>query len=107
MQTVLIPMEKFEAMKYKTFTQGLAGPGLLWFHQLPTESVDGYDKLIRKFISNFSINVKVSKTLNDLFTIKQKTGESLKSYIEWFNVEFINIHRCLDNMAASAFKLGL
>ena len=32
MQIVSILMEKLEAMKYKTFTQGLAGPTLLWFH---------------------------------------------------------------------------
>ena len=32
MQTVSIPTAKLEAMKCKTFTQGLAGPALLWFH---------------------------------------------------------------------------
>ena len=72
-----------------------------------TESVDGYDELIRKFNSNFSINFKVLKTPNDLFIIKQKNGESLKSYIERFNAEFINIPRCPNNVAVLAFKLGL
>ena len=80
---------------------------MLWFHQLPTGSVNGYDEPIRKFINNFSINVKVSKTPDDIFTIKQKNGELLKSYIESFNAEFINITKCLNNMVISAFKLGL
>ena len=70
MQTASILMVNVEGMKCKTFTQGLASPTLLWFHQLTTRSVDEYNELIKKFISNFSINVKVSKTLDDLFTIK-------------------------------------
>ena len=107
MQAILIPMTKLEAMKYKTFTQGLAGPALLWFHQLPTGSVDEYDKLIEKFISNFSINVKVLKTSDDLSTINMKNREPLKSYIEQFNVEFINFPRCPDNVAVLGFMLGL
>ena len=48
MQTVSILMVKLEAIKCKIFTQGLAGPALLWFHQLPTRSIDGYNELIRK-----------------------------------------------------------
>ena len=70
MQTISILTTKLEAMKCKAFTQGLPGPVLLWFHQLPTRSVDGYDELIGKFISNFSINIKVLKTPDDLFSIK-------------------------------------
>ena len=58
-------------------------------------------------IRNFSINVKVSKTSDDVFTIKQKNGELLRSYIERFNTEFINIPRCRDNVAILAIKLGL
>ena len=81
---------------------------MLWFHQVPTGNVEEYDELIiRKFISNFSINVKVLNTPDDLFTIKQKNGEPLKSYIERFNVEFINIPRFPDNVAVLAFKLEL
>ena len=91
MQTVSILSVKLKVMKCKIFTKGLASTALLWFHHLQPRSVDGYDELIRKFISNFSINVKVSKTPNDLLTIKQKNEESLKSYIERFNAEFINI----------------
>ena len=82
MLTVSILMEKIEAMKCKTFTQGLAGPALLWFDQLLSGSINGYNELIRKFISKFSINVKVSKTVDGLFTIKQRNGEALRSYIE-------------------------
>ena len=106
MQTVSVPMVNLEAMKCKSFTQGLAGSALLWFHQLPTRSANGYDEL-NKFISNFSINMKALKTHNNLFTIKQKNGEPLQSYIERFNAEFINIPRCPYNVAVSAFKLGL
>ena len=70
-------MSKLEAMKCKTFTQGLAGPALLWSHQLPWGCIDGYGELIKKFISNFSINVKVSKAPNDLFATKQRNKETL------------------------------
>ena len=67
MQTVSIPTEKVEAMKCKTFTQGLSGPALLWFHQLPTGSIRSYSALIQSFIKNFSVNVKISKKPEDLF----------------------------------------
>ena len=77
MQTVSGLMVKLEVMKCKTFTQGLVGHTLLWFHQLPSGSIDGYDELIWKFINNFLINVKVVKTLDDLFTINQKNREML------------------------------
>ena len=70
MQTISVLMAKLEAMKRKSFTQWLAGPTLLWFHQLSSRSIDCDNKLIRKFIGNFSINVKVSKAPDDLVTIK-------------------------------------
>ena len=98
---------QLEAMKCKTFKQGYSSLALLWFHQLPTGSVDGYNELIQKFISNFSINVKVSTTSDDLSTIKQKNKEPLQSYIEQFNTKFINIPKCPDNMVVLTFKLGL
>ena len=50
---------------------------------------------------------KSQKTHDDHFIIKQKNEESLKSYIEWFNVKFINISKYYDNVAVLAFMLGL
>ena len=91
MQTLSVLMVKLEVRKCRIVTQGLVGSALLCFHQLLTGSIDSYDDLIRKFINNFSINIKISKTPDDLFTIKQKNGEPLRSYIERFNAKFINI----------------
>lgn len=43
---------------------------------------------------------------NSLFHIKQKKGESLKSFAQSFNREKINILRCNEVVAIEAFRKG-
>ena len=107
MQNVSVPITKLEAMKCKTFTQRLARPVLLWFHQFPSENIQSYEELVRRFIRNFLVNIKVSKAPDDLFTVQQREGEILRRYIERFNVKYINIPKYPDNVVVSTFKLGL
>lgn len=112
MQTISLPIEKLEVIKCKTFTQGLSRLALLWFYQLSSGTIKSYVELTRKFIDNFSINVKIStqkkkKKPKELFTILQGAREPLKKYVERLNLEYVNIPNCLESIAILAFKIGL
>ncbi|PON57417.1 Gag-Pol polyprotein/retrotransposon [Parasponia andersonii] len=107
MQTMSVPQKKMDAMNGKTFTQSLIGLALKCFYKLPLGVTNSYLELTKKFISNFAINIKFIKDSSDLFIITQRSDESLKEYVGWFNKEYIEIHKCEESIVVVAFQKGL
>ncbi|KAF4354771.1 uncharacterized protein LOC133031429 [Cannabis sativa] len=103
MLTVSVPLEDLEAIKCKTFTQGLRGPALRWFHNLPSGTVNSYQDLIRRFQTNFTISVQTVKVDTDLMLIHQRLDEPLEKFSE----EYVSIVKCTDSVATKALMQGL
>ncbi|KAF4373699.1 hypothetical protein G4B88_030042 [Cannabis sativa] len=99
MLTVSVPLEDLEAIKCKTFTQGLRGPALRWFHNLPSSTVNSYQDLILRFQANFAISVRTAKVDTDLMLIHQCLDEPLEHFINRFSEEYVSIPKCTDSVA--------
>ncbi|KAF4381248.1 hypothetical protein G4B88_009576 [Cannabis sativa] len=107
MLTVSVPLEDLEAIKCKTFTQGLRGPALRWFHNLPSGIVNSYKDLIVRFQANFAISVRTAKVDTDLMLIHQCLDEPLENFINKFSEQYVSIPKCTDAVATKVLMQGL
>ncbi|KAF4362506.1 hypothetical protein F8388_000669 [Cannabis sativa] len=100
-------LKDLEAIKCETFTQGLRGPALRWFHNLPSGIVNSYQDLILRFQANFAISVRTAKVDTDLMLIHQRLDEPLEHFINKFSEEYVSIPKCTDSVAIKALMQGL
>nr|GEY70909.1 reverse transcriptase domain-containing protein [Tanacetum cinerariifolium]GEZ12227.1 reverse transcriptase domain-containing protein [Tanacetum cinerariifolium] len=62
-------------------------PRILWFDELPPESVDSYKDLKAAFLAYFMQQKKYVKDPVEIHNIKQKDGETIEDFMERFKVE--------------------
>uniref|UniRef100_A0A2N9IMK3 Uncharacterized protein n=1 Tax=Fagus sylvatica TaxID=28930 RepID=A0A2N9IMK3_FAGSY len=78
-----------------------------WFNQLETGSIDTFAQLSRAFIDNFIGGRRSVRPANYLLNIRQREGESLRSYVQRFNKEAVQIDEPNEYVALTAFNAGL
>uniref|UniRef100_A0A2N9EFP7 Uncharacterized protein n=1 Tax=Fagus sylvatica TaxID=28930 RepID=A0A2N9EFP7_FAGSY len=91
----------------RTFPTNLRGSARTWFNQLETGSIDTFAQLSRAFIDNFIGGRRSVRPANYLLNIRQREGESLRSYVQRFNKEAIQIDEPNEYVALTAFNAGL
>ncbi|KAL0448228.1 UNVERIFIED_CONTAM: hypothetical protein Slati_1379200 [Sesamum latifolium] len=82
-------MEEIKGIPVITTT--LVGRAQTWFLLLPPGSVQSFEQLIRDFIQHFASNKRYPKNPGHLFAIIQEEGESLRSYVQRFANEILDI----------------
>uniref|UniRef100_A0A2N9EML1 Retrotransposon gag domain-containing protein n=1 Tax=Fagus sylvatica TaxID=28930 RepID=A0A2N9EML1_FAGSY len=90
-----------------TFPTNLRGSARIWFNQLETRSIDTFAQLSRAFIDNFIGGRRSARPANYLLNIRQREGESLRSYVQRFNKEAVQIDKPNEYVALTAFNAGL
>ncbi|GJW75238.1 reverse transcriptase domain-containing protein [Tanacetum coccineum] len=63
------------------FNSTLTGSAMVWFDDLPPESVDSYDDLKEAFLANFHQQKKCIKDPVEIHHIKQREGESTEDFM--------------------------
>uniref|UniRef100_A0A2N9FUY8 Uncharacterized protein n=1 Tax=Fagus sylvatica TaxID=28930 RepID=A0A2N9FUY8_FAGSY len=91
----------------RTFPTNLRGSARTWFNQLETGSIDTFAQLSRAFIDNFIGGRRSARPANYLLNIRQREGESLRSYVQRFNKEAVQIDEPNEYVALTAFNAGL
>uniref|UniRef100_A0A2N9ESK5 RNase H type-1 domain-containing protein n=1 Tax=Fagus sylvatica TaxID=28930 RepID=A0A2N9ESK5_FAGSY len=91
----------------RAFLTNLKGSARVWFNQLETGFIDTFAQLSRAFINNFIEGRRSARPANYLFHIRQREGESLRSYLQCFNKEAIQIDEPNEYIALTAFNAGL
>uniref|UniRef100_A0A2N9I8K3 Uncharacterized protein n=1 Tax=Fagus sylvatica TaxID=28930 RepID=A0A2N9I8K3_FAGSY len=91
----------------RTFLTNLRGSARTWFNQLETGSIDTFAQLSRAFIDNFIGGRRSARPANYLLNIRQREGESLRSYVQRFNKEAVQIDEPNEYVALTAFNAGL
>ena len=91
----------------RTFPTNLRGSARTWFNQLETGSIDTFAQLSRAFIDNFIGGRRSARPANYLLNIRQREGESLRSYVQQFNKEVVQIDEPNEYVALTAFNAGL
>ena len=96
-----------DLVRCRAFTITLKGPALAWFNRLPPSSISSFRELSIAFVSHF-IGARTYRKLSyHLFTVKQSSQESLKSYVQRFNAESLKVDIPDEKFAITAFIAGL
>ena len=96
-----------DPIRCRAFAITLKGPALAWFNRLSTSSISSFTELSIAFVSHFIEARTYMKPSYHLLTIKQSSQESLRSYIQRFNVESLKVDIPDKNFAISLSSQGL
>ncbi|KAL0355517.1 UNVERIFIED_CONTAM: Transposon Ty3-G Gag-Pol polyprotein [Sesamum radiatum] len=80
-----------DALHCRIFRTTLVGRAQTWFSRLPSGSIRSFVQLVRGFIQHFASNQRYPKNSSHLFSIIQEDGEPLRSYIQRFANEILDI----------------
>ncbi|XP_073353719.1 uncharacterized protein [Aegilops tauschii subsp. strangulata] len=78
-----------------------------WLMHLPEGSFSSWDELREWFIANFQGTRNRALTINDLWRVKQRPGETLRKYIQHFTHVCLKIPKASDETIISAFTEGV
>nr|GEV49751.1 reverse transcriptase domain-containing protein [Tanacetum cinerariifolium] len=89
------------------FNSTLTGSARVWFDDLPSESIENYDDLIKAFLANFLQQKKCIKDPVEIHHIKQREGESMKDFVQRFKAESRHVKGAPKCMRISRFLHGI
>jgi hypothetical protein len=69
----------------RAFPLILSGSARDWIQKLSPSSINSFEDLERKFLTQFLVGCKRKKPFGQLMALRQKEGESLKDYVICFN----------------------
>ena len=96
-----------DPVRCRAFAITLKGPTLAWFNRLPPSSISSFRELSIAFVFHFIGARTYRKPSYHLLTIKQSSQESLRSYVQRFNVESLKVDIPDEKFAITAFIAGL
>ena len=96
-----------DPIRCRAFTITLNGQALAWFNRLLPSSISSFIELSIAFIAHFIGAGTYRKPSYHLMTIKQSSQESLRSYVQRFNVESLKVDILDEKFAITAFIAGL
>ena len=96
-----------DPVRCRAFATTLKGPALAWFNRLPPSSITSFREVSIAFVSHFIGARTYRKPSYHLLTVKQSSQESLKSYVQRFNAESLQIDIPDEKFAITAFIAGL
>ena len=79
----------------------------LWFRQLENGSIGTWNGLIERFMRQFRVHITRPKNVMTLATLKQKAGETLRSYLARFNAAAASVDRADLSMVVMAAVSGV
>ncbi|KAL0456000.1 UNVERIFIED_CONTAM: hypothetical protein Slati_0939200 [Sesamum latifolium] len=96
-----------EATLCWVFRTTLTGRAQTWFTQQPPGSIRGFEQLANDFIHRFSSNKRCPKNPSHLFAVVQEEGEPLKTYVQRFSNEILDIPNISPELLSSIMAQGL
>jgi hypothetical protein len=85
----------------------LIGAARSWLGKLEKETVGSWDELAKQFIGNFKSTYKRQASTEELKACTRKSGETLRSYIQWWSIIKNSAKDVSGERAIDAFTQGL
>ncbi|KAL0360983.1 UNVERIFIED_CONTAM: hypothetical protein Sradi_3782800 [Sesamum radiatum] len=96
-----------EATMCRAFRTTLTGRAQTWFTQQPPGSIGSFEQLASDFMHRFASNKRLPQNSSHLFAIVQEEGEPLKTYIQRFSNEILDIPNISPELLSSIMAQGL
>ncbi|GAU51914.1 hypothetical protein TSUD_416970, partial [Trifolium subterraneum] len=96
-----------EHLRCKLLSGTLKDAALLWYMNLPNNSIENYVDFHLKFIHQFSGTKHVKVTTTSIFTIRQNYAETLREYLARFSEATTTVSNPNQEMFVATFHNGL
>ena len=96
-----------EEVMARCFPLYLTDIAALWFRQLESGSIGTWADLTERFMRQFRVHIARPKNVMTLATLKQKTGETLRSFLTRFNAAAASVDRPDPSMVMMAAVSGI
>lgn len=85
----------------------MKGSARAWLKSLPAGSIYNWDDLVDSFVRNFQATYKQPASIEELRACTQRSGESIRSYIQWWTILENTGEDISEERAIDAFNAGL
>ncbi|XP_019231101.1 PREDICTED: uncharacterized protein LOC109211954 [Nicotiana attenuata] len=99
--------DEIESVLLKTFGETLSKGSMIWYHNLPPNSIDSFAMLADSFMKAHGGAIKVATRKYDVFKIKQKDNEMLREFLSHFQSERMKLPPVSDDWVIQAFTQGI
>ncbi|XP_070057051.1 uncharacterized protein [Nicotiana tomentosiformis] len=99
--------DEIESVLLKKFGETLSKGAMIWYHNLPPNSIDSFAMLADSFVKAHTGAIKVETRKSDLFKVKQKDNEMLREFVSRFQMERMDLPPVADDWAVQAFTQDL
>ncbi|XP_070010580.1 uncharacterized protein [Nicotiana sylvestris] len=99
--------DEIESVLLKKFGETLSKGAMMWYHNLPPNSIDSFAILADSLVKAHPSDIKVATRKSNVFKIKQRENEMLRKFVSRFQMERIELPPVFDDWAVQAFTLGL
>ncbi|XP_070029209.1 uncharacterized protein [Nicotiana sylvestris] len=99
--------DEIESVLLKKFGETLSKGAIIWYHNLPPNSIDSFAMLVDSFVKAHAGAIKVATRKPDLFKVRQKDNEILREFVSRFHIERMDLPPITNDWAFQAFTQGL
>ncbi|XP_070008198.1 uncharacterized protein [Nicotiana sylvestris] len=99
--------DEIECVLLKTFGETLSKEPMIWYHNLPPNSIDSFTMLADSFMKAHTRDIKVETKKSDLIKVRQKDNEMLREFVSQFQMERMDLRPVSDDWAIQVFTQGL
>ncbi|XP_019233292.1 PREDICTED: uncharacterized protein LOC109213907 [Nicotiana attenuata] len=83
--------DEIESALPKKFGETLSKGEMIWYHNLPPNSIDSFVMLVDAFVKAHAGAIKVETRKSNLFKVKQRDNEMIKEFMSRFQMERIDL----------------
>nr|XP_016478591.1 PREDICTED: uncharacterized protein LOC107799962 [Nicotiana tabacum] len=99
--------DEIESVLLKTFVETLSKVAMIWYHNLPPNSIDSFNMLADSFIKAHARAIKVATRKSDISKIRQRNDEMLRQFVSRFQMERMGLPPISDDWTVQDFTQGL
>ncbi|XP_070046301.1 uncharacterized protein [Nicotiana tomentosiformis] len=89
--------DEIESVLLKTIGEILSKGAMIWYHNLPPNSIESFSMLADSFVKAHAGAIKVKTRKLDLFKVKQKDNEMLREFVYRFQLERMDLPPVADD----------
>ncbi|XP_070045653.1 uncharacterized protein [Nicotiana tomentosiformis] len=83
--------DEIESVLLKKFEETLSKEAMIWYHNLPPNSIDSFSMVADDFVKAHVGAIKVETRKSDLFKVKQRDNEMLRVFVSRFQMEWMDL----------------
>ncbi|XP_070026686.1 uncharacterized protein [Nicotiana sylvestris] len=99
--------DEIESVLLKKIGETLSKGEMIWYHNLPPNSIDSFTMLTDLFVKAHTGAKKVATRKSNLFKVRQKDNEMLREFVSRFQMERIDLPPVTNDWVVQSFTHAL